>query len=122
MPQLARSNGGASISWASRCSRDPRSGTVRGRPVAVWAAAVELIVNDARISLRIDQVRQEVYQQEHQGHEQYAALDRREIALLDRGEHVATQARPSEDGFREDAAGQVAARVESQYRDHRNER
>src|SRR5690242_21846879 len=111
MPQLARSNGGVSTSWAIRRSSDPRSGAVRGRAPGggVWAASAELSVSDARISLRIDQVREEVHEQEHQGHEQDAPLDRGEVALFDRGEDVAAQPRPPEDRFREDAAGQVAA-------------
>src|SRR5258706_15796366 len=106
MPQVARWNGGASISWASRCSSDPLSGVVRGRAAGVWAATEELNVSDARISFRIDQVRHEVHQQKHQGHEEDAPLDRGEIPLFDRAQHVAAEARPPEDGLGENAAGE----------------
>src|SRR6185437_13939313 len=122
MPHVARLNGGASISWASRCSSDPLSGVVRGRAAGVWAATAELIVSDARISFRIDQVRHEVHQQEHQGHEEDAPLNRGEIPLLDRAQHVAAEARPSENRFGEDAAGEVAPGVESYHGNHRDQR
>src|SRR2546427_8707124 len=121
MPQVARLNGGASISWASRCSSDPRSGTVRGRVAVVWAATEELIVSDARISFRIDQVRHEVHEQKHQGHEQDAPLDRGEVPLLDRAQHVAAEARPSEDRLGADAAGEVAPEVRSDHGAHRDQ-
>src|SRR2546430_17405476 len=75
IPRGAGLTGGASISWASRCSSDPRSGAVRGRAAVVCAATEELIVSDARISFRIDQVRHEVHEQKHQGHEEDAPLN-----------------------------------------------
>src|SRR6267154_4795224 len=122
MPQVARLNGGASISWASRCSSDPLSGAVRGRAAGVWAATAELIVSDARISFRIDQVRHEVHEQEHQGHEQDAPLDRGEIPLFDRAQYVAAEPRPSEDRLGEDAPGEVAPGVEPDHGDDRDQR
>src|SRR5882762_5233812 len=122
MPHVARLNGGTSISWASRCSSDPLSGAVRGRAAGVWAAIEELIVTDARISFRIDQVRHEVHEEEYQGHEQDAPLDGGEIPLLDRAQHVAAEAGPSKDRLGEDAAGEVAPGVESDHGDDRDQR
>src|SRR5437773_10223790 len=90
---------------ASRCSSERLSGAVRGRAGGVWAGTEELIVSDARISFRINQVRHEVDEQEHQGHEENAPLDRGEIPFLDRAQHVAAETRPSEDRLGEDAAG-----------------
>src|SRR5438034_11621865 len=133
MPQLARSKGGWSTSVARRRSSDPESGVVRGfgegRGVAgagagagaaagVCALNAELIVSDTRISLRIEEIRHEVDDDEHDRHEQDAALDGREIALLDRGEHVPPESGPAEDRFRENAAGEIVARVEAEHRDH----
>src|SRR6267154_5659268 len=111
IPHVARLNGGTSISCASRCSSDPLSGAVRGRAAGVWAAIEELIVSDARISLRIDQVRHEVHEEEYQGHEQDAPLDGGEITLLERAQHVAAEAGPSEDGLGGNGAAEVAPGV-----------
>src|SRR2546422_5444823 len=94
----------------------------RGRVAVVWAATEELIVSDARISFRINQVRHEVDEQKHQGHEEDAPLDRGEVPLLDRAQHVAAEARPAEDRLGEDAAGEITPGVESDHGDHRDQR
>src|SRR5439155_16220907 len=102
MPQLARSNGGWSSSVVRRWAREPRSGRVRGVGAAgVCAPSAELMVSDARISFRIEQVRQQVDQHEYDRHEEDTALDRREVAPLDRREHVAAYPRPGEDRLRQ---------------------
>src|SRR5207244_12497051 len=112
MPQLARSKGGWSTSSVRRRSSGPASGEVRdagesgragaagagaGASARVCARRAELIVSDTRISLRIEEIRYEVDDDEHERHEENAALDRRQIALLDRGEHVTPEPGPAED-------------------------
>src|SRR5207249_2806426 len=89
---------------ASRRASDPCSGAVRGFDCA---AKVELIVSDARISFRIEQIGDEVYDDEDDRHEEDAPLDRGEVSLVDRGEHVTSQPRPAEDRLGEDAAGEI---------------
>src|ERR1051325_8689305 len=132
MPQLARSKGGWSTSSARRRSSGPAGGEVRdagesgragaaGATARVWALRAELIVSDARISLCIEDIRYEVDDDEHERHEENAALDRREIALLDRGEHVTPEPGPTKDRFRENAAGEIVARIEAEHGDHGDE-
>src|SRR5207247_3602299 len=112
IPQLARSNGGWSSSDVSRCASDPLRGRVRGGAGArLCAPSAELMVSDARISFRIEQVRQQVDQHEYDRHKEDTALDRREVPPLDRREHVPPHARPGEDRLGEQAARQVAPHV-----------
>src|SRR5438445_1260472 len=131
MPQLARAKGGWSTSSVRRRSSGPASGEVRdagesgraraagaGASARVCARRAELIVSDTRISLRIEEIRYEVDDDEHERHEENAALDRRQIALLDRGEHVTPEPGPAEDRFRENAAGEIVARIEAEHGDH----
>src|SRR5258706_8123619 len=85
MFQVARSNGGWSSNTARRCCSEPRSGVVRGRgAICAWSESAPLIVSDARISFRIEHVSEKVDQHKDHGQEQNTALDRGQIALLNR--------------------------------------
>src|SRR6266566_4204758 len=67
-----------------RCWNEPR--------LCAGREAAALIVSDARISFRIEHVGEKVDQHENHGQEQNAALDRRQIALLNRQQHVSSHA------------------------------
>src|SRR5437667_6503695 len=114
MFQVARSNGGWSSRRETRFSTEPR----------LWACreTAALIVSDARISFRIEHVGDKVDQHKDHGQEQNAALDGRQVALLNREQHVPAHARPGEYRLGQDAAGQIVAYIESEYRDDRQQR
>src|SRR3954466_8143627 len=112
MFQVARLNGGVSSSRFSRCSS--------GCPTSDEAAA--LIVSDARISFRIEHISEKVDQHEDHRQKQNAALDGRQIALLNGEQHVPPDTRPRKYRLRENAARQVVADIESQDRDDRQQR
>src|SRR6266702_7828821 len=80
MFQVARSNGGWSSRRETRFSTEPR----------LWACreTAALIVSDARISFRIEHVGDKVDQHEDHGQKKDAALNRGEIASLNRQQHV----------------------------------
>src|SRR5216684_2943039 len=97
-----------------RCCNEPR--------LCAWRAAAALIVSDARISFRIEHVGEKVDQQENHGQEQDAALDRRQIALLNRQQHVASHAGPGKYRLGENTSGEIIANVESEHGDNRKQR
>src|SRR6266545_7682481 len=90
---VARSNGGWSRSVVSRRSSVPRNGVVRGggagAGAGVCAETTPLIVSDARISFRIEEIGDEVHEHEDDREKQDASLNCGEVALLDRQQNVA---------------------------------
>src|SRR5881296_1121870 len=113
MFHVARSNGGWSINRVTRCCTEPRD--------CACKETAALIVSDARVSFRIEHVGEKVDEHEDHGQEQDAALNRRQVALLNGEQHVAAHAGPGVDRFGEDAAGQVVAHVESKDGDDRQQ-
>src|SRR5882762_4341783 len=114
MLQVARLNGGWSSRRETRFSTEP--------PLWACRETAALIVSDARISFRIEHVSEKVDQHKDHGQEQNTALDRGQIALLNREQHVPPHARPGEYRFGQDAAGQIIAYVESEHRNDRQKR
>src|SRR5258706_584117 len=102
MFQVARLNGGWSSRRETRFSTEP--------PLWACRETAAQIVSDARISFRIEHVSEKVDQQKDHGQEQNIALDRGQIALLNRGQHVPPHARPVEFLFGQDAAVQIFAK------------
>src|SRR5215213_7481280 len=79
------------------------------------------VIGHSGIHAGIEQVGNQVHQHEDQTEKENAALNRGKIALVDGGEDVASHAGPGENGFRQDRAREIAAEVEAQYREHRQE-
>src|SRR4051812_44023281 len=104
---FALSNGGVSSRRFTRCCTEP----------CARRETAPLIQSDARISFRIEHVSEKVDQHKDDRQEQNAALNRGQIALLDREQHVAPHAGPRKYRFGQDAARQVIAHIESQHRD-----
>src|SRR5437870_6005982 len=93
-----------------RCCNEPR--------LCAWREAAALIVSDARISFRIEHVGEKVDQHENHGQEQNAALDRGQIALLNRQQHVSSYAGPGKYRLGENTSREIIANVESEHGDN----
>src|SRR5439155_10812736 len=118
MFHVARSNGGWSIRRVTRCCNEPPP-PLR---LCAWREIAALIVSDARISFRIEHVSEKVDQHENHGQEQDAALDRRQIALLNRQQHVSAHTRPGKYRLGENTSREIIANVESEHGDNREQR
>src|ERR671921_170852 len=70
----------------------------------------------------VDDVHQEVHEDDGQRRDQDGALHDRQVALLDRVEGQAPDARDVEDGLREDRAAEQDAEVEAEDGDDRGDR
>src|SRR5262245_35999932 len=76
---------------------------------------------DARVQPHVGQVHQEVDDHERRGHQQDHRLDDRVVAVLDRREGEAADARPREDLLDHEGAAHQGAELEREHGDHRQE-
>src|SRR3954470_14088973 len=79
-------------------------------------------VPHSRVEERVDHVDDQVQQDDEERAEQDGALDRRQIALLDRVEGQAADAGDVEDRLGEDGAAEQDAEVQAEDRDDRRDR
>src|SRR5258708_5303711 len=82
---------------------------------------IQSSVAHSRIGLRIGDIRKKIHEHEHGAQEEDGALNRRQVAARDGVHHVASNARPGEDGLGKYAAGEIRAEVEAEHRDDGNE-
>src|SRR5678816_4857665 len=80
------------------------------------------IIRHPWIHFRIDQVRDEVHKDKHKTEKQDAALDGGQVPLFDGRQHIAPDTGPGEDRLGQDGSGEIAAEVEPDDGDHRQQR
>src|SRR5687768_1587698 len=84
--------------------------------------ASRLVIADARIDDRVEYVRHQASQYDHDGENEARGHDDRVVALEDRVHDHASHAGPCKDHFHEDGAAEQQWYVQAEQRDHGNER
>ena len=81
-----------------------------------------VIIPNARIQPAIGQISHEVDQQKGGDDEEHVRLEDRVVSVMDGLNCQAPHAWPSVDGLNDDGAAEQVAQLQTQNRDHRNER
>src|SRR5450755_3646413 len=79
-------------------------------------------VPDARVRNRVEQINGRIYDHEHRGKQQHAAVDQGHVAIRDRVERQAADSGPGEDTLRQHGPTEQQARLQPQHRDNWDER